>query len=211
MKRKSFSPPSDARLWRGREGVTEPAVYDELADRKTFLEEALSARGECQSALERGIESLSKAISSTDGPGIKDGLDSLIGLGEGLTPAGDDILLGILCLFRSIPRETRSDRLSFFLESFTERIGGYLDSTTFAGYSFLRYGSEGRFCEPLSDLCNTILSNGNGGPNGGRELEKSMAGLLDVGATSGLNMLMGVVLGVDLYMEDMEKRLKVSS
>ena len=191
----------DARLWRGKRAITATAGVEEMIDRKAYMEEALAFPRGGLASMKRGVDSLSKAIVSMDGARMKDGLDSLIGLGEGLTPEGDDLLLGLLCFIHSVPPERRGEKLEAFLGCFSEKIGEYRDSTTFTGYSFLRYGSEGRFFEPLLNLCRAALLDGGRGPAGGRGLEKSVASLLGVGATSGLNMLRGVVIGLDLLLQ----------
>ena len=184
----------DTRLWRGKTKVTCVAGNDELAAKMSVFQEVIVSHLNSQEAVDRRIDKLANSIKSADPRQIKRALDFIIGLGDGLTPAGDDVLLGLLCFISSMPSGIRSEHFNKFLETFTQLIGHYRDSTTFISYSFLKYGLEGRFVEPLSDLCVAVLSNGRDGL--GKSLERS----LGIGASSGINMLKGVIMGLDLIL-----------
>lgn len=47
---------------------------------------------------------LMRALRDGDSGGIRGCLEKLLGLGPGLTPSGDDVLLGMLYIFRTIPQ-----------------------------------------------------------------------------------------------------------
>ena len=185
---------ADARLWRGKTKITRVAGNDELAAKRSVFQEVIVSHRDSREVVDRRIDKLANSILSGDPRQIKSALDSIIGLGDGLTPAGDDVLLGLLCLIRWSPPETRGDPPGVFPETFAGLIEDYRGSTTFISYSFLKYGLEGRFVEPLSDLCKAVLSAGKDG------FESSMKKLLAIGASSGINMLKGVVLGLDLIL-----------
>ena len=185
----------DARPWRTRGRTTRIVLSEELLAKRSLLQEALGSHGDGQDAIDRGVDELLRSIMSGDPGLIKKGLGSIIGLGDGLTPAADDIILGLVCFIHLVPSGPRGCRLNDFLKSFSMLLEDWRDSTTFISYSFLKFGSDGRFIEPLSELCRAILSKGKSG------LESNLKKLLSVGAGSGSNMLRGVVHGVDLYIE----------
>ncbi|MDP8249104.1 MAG: DUF2877 domain-containing protein [Candidatus Tritonobacter lacicola] len=187
-------PLDGARPWSGKTKINRFAGNDELAAKVSVFQEVIVSHRDGREAVEQRIDKLENSILSGEPLQIKRALDTIIGLGDGLTPAGDDVLLGLLCFISSVPSEIRGEHFNKFLETFSLMLEDHINSTTFISYSLLKYGLEGRFVEPLSDLCVAILSDGGDG------LGKNLERLLGVGASSGINMLKGVVLGVDLYL-----------
>ena len=184
-----------ARSWSGKIKINRFAGNDELAAKLSIFQKVIVSHRYGQEAVDRRIDKLENSILSGECRQIKGALDTIIGLGDGLTPAGDDVLLGLLCFNSSAPSGIRGEHFNKLLEIFTQLIEDYRDSTTFISYSFLKYGLEGRFVEPLSDLCNAVLSAGKDG------FERSIKKLLVIGASSGSNMLRGIMLGMDLKLQ----------
>ncbi len=121
-------------------------------------------------------------------------LDALVGFGPGLTPSGDDLLVGLLALLQARPGAcgpwNASERLR---RGVTQRLSA---TTPFSRY-YLEHAAAGRFAEALLDARRSLLETGPtmlGDPRvrtGDRV--RSFAALVSVGATSGADLLSGMV------------------
>ena len=140
----------------------------------------------CGRALTEGAglaarEALERGIAARDGRVLADAACALIGLGEGLTPAGDDCVLGALAaLHRLAPGHLLApggprDRLT----------GAARGRTTDIARDFLLEALDGRFAEPVLALL-IAGSDDDAGPAARR--------LLALGATSGADTLCGIRL-----------------
>lgn len=151
-----------------------------------FAEDALPECGGAEAlrspAGARARRALARGIVARDARAFADAASALIGFGEGLTPAGDDCVLGALAaLHRLAPRWLAAhaghrDRLA---EAARRR-------TTDIARDFLLEALDGRFAEPVLALL-TALSD---------DAARSAARrLLAMGATSGADTLCGIRLG----------------
>jgi hypothetical protein len=113
----------------------------------------------------------------------------LIGLGPGLTPAGDDVIVGVLAGLWSA-RSGRPERLAF-LASLGEAVRRAAAATNDISRAFLRHASVGSVAEPLSLLARRI---GEAAPTG--EVERVARRALAVGHTSGADGVLGLLLGL---------------
>jgi hypothetical protein len=106
----------------------------------------------------------------------------LIGLGEGLTPAGDDCVLGALAaIHRLAPEWLTSDR------GLPHRLAVAARSrTTDVARDFLLEALDGRFAEPVLALLTAPSA---------RLAKRAARELLAMGATSGADTLCGIRLG----------------
>ena len=107
---------------------------------------------------------------------------TLIGRGEGLTPAGDDVLAGLL----AAPMLVAPTRLSN--RALASEIRLRLRATNEISAEMLNDAMEGLFIEPVVSLLSAIYGNG--------DLQEAVRNLYAVGATSGAAMFMGVLAGV---------------
>lgn len=107
-----------------------------------------------------------------------------LGLGPGLTPAFDDACVGAMAA-----RKALGVAAPFRL--------GALESTTDVSARYLRLATEGYFGEPLCALVAALF--GHGAP------EPALAELTAVGATSGLDMLAGVLTTLDACSDTFEE------
>ncbi len=125
--------------------------------------------------------------------------DALVGLGPGLTPSGDDVLVGMLAGLDwgrdALPDARRRRRLlagrlrmdDFGLERRTSRLSAQL----------LRAAVAGCYPEPVLRLLRPLASFETGGPAGGAsgrdgEVSAAVDGLLAMGHDSGRAMLLGI-------------------
>ncbi len=108
----------------------------------------------------------------------------LLGLGPGLTPSGDDLLVGLLAALRAL--EGRSSFDGPASERLLAETGRRTNAVSF---TFVSHALEGRFSEPLHRLVTHLAA---GTPD---EVERAMAALGAWGATSGLDTALGAVIG----------------
>ena len=121
---------------------------------------------------------LSRAIGARDAADFIDAACGLIGLGEGLTPAGDDYLVGTLAILHRLGEGWPAS--GAVARALTARA---VDATTTVGAAFLRHAMAGQFSEPLRDL--TMAKS----PSAARA---AAAALARMGATSGADTLAGM-------------------
>ena len=131
-----------------------------------------------------GRRRLAEGLRRGDADRFVDGARRLIGLGEGLTPAGDDLLVGSLAVARRFRRDYLLDEPG---------IGQALanaarERTTLVAREFLLEALEGRF----SEIVIAVLT--------AADLPCARAALddlLDVGATSGADTAAGMRLALE--------------
>jgi len=138
------------------------------------------------------VKSLAAAMARGGEEEVRSSVRGIVGAGEGLTPAGDDMLVGLmgfLHLLRSDPVHGAfsRERLSWIAGTVQEGLVG----TTPVAAHFLRAAARGRFTERVRDL---LCSIGCGDEKG---VEGAEARLLQYGATSGADLIAGMVIGAE--------------
>ena len=119
---------------------------------------------------------------------------ALIGTGVGLTPSGDDILVGILAAWSL---QAGAGKQQAFIESIRMRLLGCLAGrTTRISEAFLYHALQGRFSGRLMDFAVAVLAQKD------FEVEAAATRLLAFGASSGLDSLCGVVFGCGTWVPD---------
>jgi hypothetical protein len=137
-----------------------------------------------------------KALKSGNSRTIDRSLEKMVGLGEGLTPACDDIILGILGFLKFadyfLPEKWRGDKLKIkdILHNLTLSLPGLLNKTTFVSASYLKYALDNRYAEITSNIL-TCLFTGNL-----NKKRRILNKLLEYGASSGFYILSGIFLGL---------------
>jgi len=106
----------------------------------------------------------------------------LIGAGPGSTPAGDDVVVGVLAALRATGRDGAAAAIA-------RDAVPLFDRTTSASRMYLSAAADGRFAERVHELVQ-----GLGSTTAARTAARSAAGW---GATSGLDLLSGIVAAVD--------------
>jgi len=144
------------------------------------------------------ILSLLKAIKSGHSHDITRITKYLVGLGPGLTPAADDMLLGLMIsmfYFSENFNETSID-----VKKINKDIVSFISGkTTIISEEFLREASVGNVNEAVASLMEKLLTSRQ------RELEISVRNVLDLGGTSGTDTVFGVILGSHLMLSDIIK------
>lgn len=123
---------------------------------------------------------------------------TLVGMGNGLTPAGDDLIGGALIALRAVGQKRVAARLAKWAlrlaRSRTNRIS----------LAHLQRAASGQGHEALHHALNAILA-------GQRNLEKELSALKRIGHTSGMDALSGALLALNvtdrLHLEPNRARL----
>lgn len=123
------------------------------------------------------------------------GLSRLIGLGIGLTPTGDDILVGILGGLEVLKRIVTADNVgSNDIRATLDQLRAAIRKeapgrTNLASCQALCSATEGRFCEALLHLLDALCQPGTTT----HEILSRAQSVLCLGHTSGLDLLTGVI------------------
>ena len=139
----------------------------------------LGRAGLLDQALAKALETLLGEIRRA---GPLRSLRRLVGLGEGSTPSGDDMLVGVLAGLRRLAPGTPKE------QGLRDAVAVLPDkASTPLGLQMLRQAAEGRFVEPLARL-----AAGLGSAGAAQTLEEDIRRLGAVGARSGTDMLTGL-------------------
>lgn len=126
---------------------------------------------------------LAEGVRARDPVALIEGALGLVGLGEGLTPAGDDCLVGTLAVLHRFARSWLSAH-----PEIPAAVGrAAARATTAVAYEFVAHALTGRFAETLIDL----LTAGSAD-----EVSGAVGRVLESGATSGADTLAGVRLAL---------------
>lgn len=108
-----------------------------------------------------------------------------IGKGIGLTPAGDDFIIGVSAVYYFLSDISLLAKNNFNL--LQHNIIQYLSATNEISANYLLQASQGYFNQPLSCLVNALLEGNNVVAN------KALMQVLHIGASSGTDCVAGVL------------------
>lgn len=135
-------------------------------------------RYQVEAGMEPRIEVVVDALERGSFAGAAEGVESLAGRGPGLTPAGDDIVAGVLLALHALDHEGR-DRASQLAEIAAPR-------TTTISAAWLRAAGRGEAALPWHQLAAALTAE-----HSGAGLGQAVAAILGWGASSGQAMLVG--------------------
>jgi len=116
-------------------------------------------------------------------------IDTLIGLGTGLTPNGDDILIGYLAgLWCTTNGKT--ERLDF-LSTLSEAVIRLSNGTNDISRTYLYHAANGHFSSRLINLTNAICSGSDP-----EHIQSCAESAMQVGHTSGMDVVSGLLIGL---------------
>ncbi|MBD3206814.1 DUF2877 domain-containing protein [Candidatus Bathyarchaeota archaeon] len=116
----------------------------------------------------------------------------LAGLGPGLTPSGDDLLMGLTCTLNLF-----GEHYSIKHEGFTQSIlRGIEGKTNFISTAFIKHYAEGKPSENIDSFYLSIL---NGNPEA---IEENIRKNCLVGHSSGTDTIIGVLIAFKLMREN---------
>jgi hypothetical protein len=137
-----YRPCGPGRRARRRTGVLRPAAVVELAARLAGPPHTGAVGARLSAATAR----LGAALRTGDG--LVEAADALLGLGPGLTPAGDDVLAGAL---------VTSAHLGPGLPALVAHVHRRADATTALSADLLRHACAGRAAPPVLDLLDALV------------------------------------------------------
>ena len=136
---------------------------------------------------------LHDACRALDHPRAARQIERLVGWGEGLTPAGDDFLIGLLAgLDAFVHGEPRRPR---FRSALACVISGLTPRTTPIAAHYLRLAAGGHYTEPLIRLRRALLCEDNDDV-----VDAALRSALAVGATSGADTVSGLSAGLRAWL-----------
>jgi hypothetical protein len=163
----------------------------ESAGERNDFEEGIAA------GLRTGRESFMKAIRSDDADRTAEAALQLLGLGPGLTPAGDDLLAGFAVL-ASQP----GSRLAVARGVLADVVPSNARRTTELSWTTLQETLRGRARESVLELLSRLLRSTAEDPAGlARHLRVPLDRVLCIGHTSGTDILSGLLAGLRLEAE----------
>lgn len=167
------------------------------AGRLRFAERLLARRRrEIPSRFDRiaaaAIDALCHATRELDAAQATATLVRLVGLGEGLTPAGDDFLVGWLAALDAL---ACADQQLRFLRATRSRLDTLADRTTEIAAHHLRLAAGGHYSEDVARLLEALLC----GPRDD-SLRCVVERVLAVGASSGADTLTGLLAGLATWL-----------
>jgi len=191
----ALAPPAlrgDGALW--RLGVARlDALQERLATDLRVAALLLDGRpcGAMSLRLTEAACALGRAVRAGRPEATRAAATRLIGLGPGLTPAGDDFLCGFLAAAygRCAARPAQSRRLAALVEV----LRPLLTQTTAVSAAFLRSALGGRFSQPLLALAEACAA----APDG--DLDGALGRLAAVGHSSGLDAATGFFYGATVW------------
>lgn len=114
----------------------------------------------------------------------------LIGLGSGLTPSGDDFLVGLFTVMNM--RNSPSNKYKSFFREILSKAQGLTNEIS---YMALKKASTGQVRESIIALIHALI-NGNR-----QQLVASLEAVLNIGSSSGTDIALGIIGGLQ-YIEE---------
>lgn len=185
-----------ARLWRCQwpaQGL-DPDLPGVLAARLAVSEQVLAAQaaaghGVYAARLQARLDDLAAAARALDECALPRAAAALAGLGPGLTPSGDDLLLGFAAALRACAGQDQH-RLSF-LACFNLALHAAAGCTGEISRTYLLHAAQGRFASSLMRLLRAIGRAEQGDP-----LRQAAQAVLRSGHTSGCDTAAGLLAGL---------------
>lgn len=116
-------------------------------------------------------------------------LFELVGLGPGLTPSGDDFIIGVMASFKFYRMNEE-----IFKEITEPIIHKAKSRTNIISYNMLRQGASGGFLEWIEDMALSVLYKNT------EDIEKAFINMMKIGSSSGSDISAGILFGMEEVM-----------
>ncbi len=136
---------------------------------------------------------LVNAAKSENVEGVKGAAQKLIGLGLGLSPSADDTLSGFTAALWWVSHSLGKGIGR--VKKINATVINCSDKTTLLSQQLLRHAAKGETNERVGELLEAILA---GAPP---DIEKLVEEVLKIGETSGIDMMVGLLLGLEIGLE----------
>jgi hypothetical protein len=147
---------------------------------------AISPLSAEQSALLDRLMTLRGAVQANDTPAVIAGLSGLLGQGRGLTPSGDDVVIGLLLM---LARSLRLKSQAGSENMLKHVVAAAYQQTTTISANLIECAASGQGDERLIAMVDGILT-------GAPSIDECVEGALDWGSSSGIAALAGMALAV---------------
>lgn len=119
----------------------------------------------------------------------------LIGLGQGLTPSGDDFLVGLLLAFSTSKKD------QFNQQKWREQVSKQAKSSTnIISYSAIKYAAIGQTRETIMLFIEVLNKEKND-----KKVKQALANVMKIGSSSGTEMAWGIINGLTLLLKQEEQ------
>lgn len=136
-----------------------------------------------------GMRALLDAARRFDPHAASSAASRLIGLGEGLTPSGDDLLAGFLAgLHCAVGEDARRAQ---FLSEFGELAIGLSRGTNDISRAYIYHAAQGRVSSRIAELAQALCR-----PEPPARLQSALAAALQLGHSSGMDAVTGLLCGL---------------
>jgi hypothetical protein len=174
---------SISNLWKNAEFIRK-VLFDE--------EQILLFPGEFKILFQNRIASLRYAVKENSLSKVIDAIAHLIGFGPGLTPSGDDFMVGFISSYHYLKKSKFI--LSVNMNDFVEQILLlYKNKTTFISEMMIYEACKGRFFKPIVELLRNLFFSDQ------KNSLVSAYRLTKIGSNSGMDILRGIICGIELY------------
>ena len=181
----TFSIGKSVDSWQGRCKAFK-TVLDHYRQQKTGLDGFVGLKEGFHNKLLAKLRAFCRARLMQDKRGWQSILPGCLGAGKGLTPASDDALVGIMAVIWGAVAVGLIDNNQNY-QRFDEIIA---DRTTDVSKKYLLCANEGRFSDVLLHLVSVVFTDADAN---WVEIIKAVG---NVGGTSGMDMLLGVEIGL---------------
>lgn len=131
---------------------------------------------------------LADALASGDPAALLERAIGLLGRGRGLTPEGDDVMIGAIAAFRHVTASLGHPEAAGTLDDVVEAVLALAsDVTTLLSATLLRHAFAGELADPVADLLRGLTGNG--------DLSAAALRCLAIGHSSGSALAHGVWCG----------------
>jgi Protein of unknown function (DUF2877) len=180
---------AESLVWEGA-SLTDPTIHP-AGETREMLEAVLNeptgarvAPGLDSEVGRRGQQLMAQGIGSGNAATVLEGARRLIGMGEGLTPAGDDCLVGALAMLHRFRRPWLEGQ-----PEVTAAIAAAVEEgTTLVAREFILHALGGSFSEAILRLVGAASE---------QEARLAVAQVLATGGTSGADILRGMRLALE--------------
>jgi hypothetical protein len=140
------------------------------------------------------LDELGGACRALDAGTAAQRVERLIGWGEGLTPAGDDVLVGWRAALDALV-DGHPGRADFLCKFSAAILAGASRTTPLAAHC-LRLAARGHYNADVIGLRNALL-----GESDAAALHAVLTDALNIGATSGADMVTGMLAGIEAWLD----------
>lgn len=163
---------------------------------------AATARSADTGVPDEPVAEFREALDAGDPSRLRSAVRALVGLGHGSTPGGDDVLAGTLAGLLATRRDVLAGQIAAAaLPDLTTR-------TPLMSADLLRLAAAGHVCTEADAVLRAADAVGHGAA--AADLDRALATLLAVGATSGADLATGLAIGLGVAPQPVPRRPRQS-